>query len=50
LLHPRLTPLHDRTEKDIRFMVFRENTEGLYVGVGGFFKREPPTKLPFRKM
>jgi 3-isopropylmalate dehydrogenase len=39
LLHPRLTPLHDRTEKDIRFMVFRENTEGLYVGVGGFFKK-----------
>jgi 3-isopropylmalate dehydrogenase len=39
LLHPRLTPLHGRTEKDIRFMVFRENTEGLYVGVGGFFKK-----------
>src|SRR6266478_9013419 len=32
LLHERLTPLRDRTEKDIRLMVFRENTEGLYVG------------------
>ena len=38
LLHERLTPLRDRTEKDIRLMVFRENTEGLYVGVGGFFQ------------
>jgi 3-isopropylmalate dehydrogenase len=39
LIHERLTPLRDRTEKDIRIMVFRENTEGLYVGVGGFFKK-----------
>jgi 3-isopropylmalate dehydrogenase len=39
LLHQRLTPLHGRSEKDIRLMVFRENTEGLYVGVGGFFKK-----------
>src|SRR5271156_3398556 len=39
LLHDRLTPLRDGTEKDIRLMVFRENTEGLYVGVGGFFKK-----------
>lgn len=39
LLHDRLTPLRDRTERDIRLMVFRENTEGLYVGVGGFFKK-----------
>src|SRR4029077_482799 len=27
LLHDRLTPLRNRTEKDIRWMVFRENTE-----------------------
>jgi 3-isopropylmalate dehydrogenase len=40
LLHDRLTPLRDRTEKDVRLMVFRENTEGLYVGVGGFFKKD----------
>lgn len=39
LLNERLTPLRGRTEKDIRLMVFRENTEGLYVGVGGFFKK-----------
>src|SRR5258708_1221579 len=45
LLHNRLTPLRDRTEKDIRMMVFRENTEGLYVGVGGFFKRDTPDEI-----
>ncbi len=39
LLHDRLTPLRDRTQQDIRMMVFRENTEGLYVGMGGFFKK-----------
>ena len=39
LLHERLTPLRDRTERDVRIMVFRENTEGLYAGVGGFFKK-----------
>jgi 3-isopropylmalate dehydrogenase len=39
LFHERLTPLRDRSAKDVRFMVFRENTEGLYVGVGGFFKK-----------
>jgi 3-isopropylmalate dehydrogenase len=39
LFHDRLTPLRDRTSKDLQFIVFRENTEGLYVGVGGFFKK-----------
>jgi 3-isopropylmalate dehydrogenase len=45
LLHQRLTPLHGRTEKDIRLMVFRENTEGLYVGVGGFFKKDSADEI-----
>src|SRR6516162_5580483 len=45
LLHERLTPLRDRGEKDVRFMVFRENTEGLYVGVGGFFKKGTPDEI-----
>jgi 3-isopropylmalate dehydrogenase len=39
LLHDRFTPLRDRTQNDVRCIVFRENTEGLYVGVGGFFKK-----------
>src|SRR5215510_15162985 len=29
LFHDRLTPLRDRKEADVKFMVFRENTEGL---------------------
>ncbi len=45
LLHDRLTPLRDRTERDIQVVVFRENTEGLYVGVGGFFKKGTPDEI-----
>ena len=45
LFDRRLTPLKDRTEKDINFVVFRENTEGLYVGMGGFFKKGTPDEV-----
>jgi 3-isopropylmalate dehydrogenase len=45
LLDKRLTPLRDRDEKDIHFIVFRENTEGLYVGMGGIFKKNTPDEL-----
>src|SRR5690349_3234493 len=38
LIDARLCPLKDRTSKDIDFVVFRENTEGLYVSIGGRFK------------
>ena len=38
LLDARLCPLKDRSEGDVNFVIFRENTEGLYVGVGGNFK------------
>lgn len=38
LLDARLCPLKSRTPGDVNFVVFRENTEGLYVGVGGRFK------------
>lgn len=39
LLDARYTPLKDRGPEHIDMMVFRENTEGLYTGVGGQFKR-----------
>jgi 3-isopropylmalate dehydrogenase len=39
LLAPGLTPLRDRAEADVRFTVIRENTEGIYVGMGGVFKK-----------
>jgi 3-isopropylmalate dehydrogenase len=35
----RLVPLRDRRMADVDFVVFRENTEGIYVGMGGQFKR-----------
>jgi len=38
LLDDRLCPLKGRKTADVNFIVFRENTEGLYVGVGGRFK------------
>jgi 3-isopropylmalate dehydrogenase len=38
LLDERLCPLKGRRPGDIDFTVFRENTEGLYVGIGGRFK------------
>jgi 3-isopropylmalate dehydrogenase len=39
LFDRRLTPLRDRSEQDIDFIIFRENTEGLYVNAGGFLKK-----------
>src|SRR4029079_8902275 len=39
LFHDRLCPLKGKTEKDVDFVVFRENTEGAYVGCGGNFKK-----------
>jgi len=45
LFDKRLTPLRDRSEADVDFMVVRENTEGLYAGVGGQFKRGTPDEV-----
>jgi 3-isopropylmalate dehydrogenase len=38
LYDARLCPLKDRGPDDVRFVVFRENTEGLYVDAGGRLK------------
>jgi len=45
LMDARLTPLKGKTEKDIDFVVLRENTEGLYVSMGGIFKKNTPDEL-----
>jgi 3-isopropylmalate dehydrogenase len=45
LLDDRLGPLKGRTCRDINFVVFRENTEGVYVGVGGRFKPGTPDEV-----
>jgi 3-isopropylmalate dehydrogenase len=39
LLDAKLCPLKGRREQDINLVIFRENTEGAYVGMGGNFKR-----------
>ncbi|MFP5261519.1 MAG: 3-isopropylmalate dehydrogenase [Blastocatellia bacterium] len=39
LMDSRLCPLKDRDKADVDFVVFRENTEGLYVFMGGNFKK-----------
>src|SRR5262245_18687643 len=44
-LSDRLVPLKGRGAKDINFIVFRENTEGIYVGMGGQFKRGTPDEI-----
>ena len=45
LLDARYCPLKGREPEDIDFVVFRENTEGLYTGVGGQFKRGTPDEV-----
>ena len=45
LLDAKLCPLKDCKERDVDFVVFRENTEGLYVGLGGNFKRDTPEEV-----
>src|SRR5262249_42932922 len=45
LLDERLCPLKGRKVEDVDFVIFRENTEGLYAGVGGFFKKGMPDEV-----
>ncbi len=45
LLSDRLSPLKGKGKKEIDFVVFRENTEGQYNGLGGIFKKGTPDEL-----
>jgi 3-isopropylmalate dehydrogenase len=49
LLDDRLCPLKGRTRADVNFVVFRENTEGVYVGVGGRFKANSPDEVAIQE-
>ena len=49
LLNKKLCPLRDKTEKDVNFVAFRENTEGLYVGMGGIFKQGTPEEIAIQE-
>lgn len=43
-------PLRDKGPEDIDFVVVRENTEGLYVGVGGFVHKGTPNEVAIEQM
>lgn len=49
LLADHLCPLKDRGRADINFVVFRENTEGVYVSVGGRFKAGTPDEVAIQE-
>lgn len=48
-LHDRLMPLVGRTASDCDITVFRENTEGIYVGMGGHFKKGTPDEVAIQE-
>ncbi len=45
LFHEKLCPLKGATPADVDFVVFRENTEGLYVMMGGHLKKGTPDEV-----
>jgi 3-isopropylmalate dehydrogenase len=50
ILYPGVwTPLRDKNPEDINFVVVRENTEGLYVGSGGFLRKGTPDEVAIQE-
>jgi 3-isopropylmalate dehydrogenase len=49
LLPGVVTPLKDKEPQDIDFVVVRENTEGLYIGIGGVFKKGTPDEVAIQE-
>src|SRR5438874_12116563 len=45
LLNDRLSPLKGKGMREIDLVIFRENTEGAYVGMGGNFKKGTPDEI-----
>ncbi len=45
LYDQRLSPLRDEGKRQIDLLIVRENTEGVYVGLGGRFKRGTPEEV-----
>src|SRR5256714_537945 len=45
LLDDRLSPLKGKGRRELDFIVLRENTEGLYTGTGGTFKKGTPDEI-----
>ncbi|RLE08447.1 3-isopropylmalate dehydrogenase [Candidatus Aerophobetes bacterium] len=44
------TPLRDKGPEDIDFVVIRENTEGLYLGLGGIMREGTPDEVAIQEM
>lgn len=44
-----LSPLRDVGPEDVDLVVFRENTEGVYVGMGGQFKKGTPDEVAIQE-
>ena len=50
VLYPGVwTPLRDKNPEDINCLVVRENTEGLYVGSGGFLRKGTPDEVAIQE-
>ena len=49
LLDARFCPIKGKTEEDVQMVIFRENTEGVYVGIGGTFKRGTPDEIAIQE-
>ncbi len=45
LIHEKLCPVKNKGPEEVNFVVFRENTEGPYVGAGGFLKKNTPDEV-----
>ncbi len=45
LLDESLCPLKNVSPSDIDFVVIRENTEGVYMDMGGYFKKDTPDEV-----
>ena len=45
LIHEKLCPIKNKGPEQVNFVVFRENTEGPYVGAGGFLKKNTPDEV-----
>ena len=45
-----LTPIKNKNPKDVDMVFVRENTEGLYMGIGGHFKKGTPDEVAIQEM
>jgi 3-isopropylmalate dehydrogenase len=49
LLDESLCPLKSAKPEDVDFVVVRENTEGVYMDIGGFFKKDTPDEVALQE-